>query len=115
MKRMQHQARPDAALREVIEAAMSADMERGAAMAAALPPGPPPLRIGPDEMAAALGIARRTLRDYQRRRIVPFERIGPARGRSKVFYDRAAVDEALCRWRTRTVGDVGRLPPAVAR
>jgi len=63
------------------------------------------LRVGPEEMAAMLGIKRRTLTEWQRRRLIPFERIGPPRGRSIVLFEPAAVDRALRRWRVRSVGD----------
>lgn len=63
------------------------------------------LRIGPKEMARCLGIGRRTLSDWQRRRIIPFERIGKSRGRSTVLFDVNDVDKALRRWRTKAVGD----------
>lgn len=65
----------------------------------------PALRIGPAEMARRIGISPRTLRDWQRKRLIPFERIGPSRGRSIVLFDVAAVDQALKRWRVKSVGD----------
>ena len=68
-------------------------------------PCAPPLRIGPDEMAKRLGIKRRTLTDWQRKRLIPFERIGPAKGRSIILFDVDAVDKALKRWRVKSVGD----------
>jgi excisionase family DNA binding protein len=63
------------------------------------------LRVNPAEMAALLGISKRTLSDWMRRRLIPFERIGPNRGRSIVMFDVAAVDTALKRWRVKAVGD----------
>ena len=68
-------------------------------------PSPARLRIGPDEMCQSLGIKRRTLTDWQRRRIIPFERIGPSKGRSTILFDPPAVDKALQRWRIRSVSD----------
>ena len=65
----------------------------------------PPLRVGPDEMARLLGISRRTLSDWMRKRLIPFERIGPKKGRSTVLFDRDDVDKALKRWRVKSVGD----------
>jgi len=63
------------------------------------------LRVNPAEMAGLLGISQRTLRDWMHRRLIPFERIGPSRGRSIVMFDIAAVDAALKRWRVKAVGD----------
>jgi excisionase family DNA binding protein len=64
------------------------------------------LRINPAEMAGLLGISKRTLSDWMRRRLIPFERIGPSRGRSIVMFDIAAVDAALKRWRIKAVGSL---------
>jgi hypothetical protein len=68
-------------------------------------PCAPPLRIGPAEMAKRLGIKRRALTDWQRKRLIPFERIGPAKGRSIILFDGDAVDKALKCWRVKSVGD----------
>jgi excisionase family DNA binding protein len=56
-------------------------------------------------MARLLGISRRTLSDWMRKRLIPFERIGPKKGRSTVLFDRDDVDKALKRWRVKSVGD----------
>lgn len=65
----------------------------------------PRLRIGPDEICKSLGIKRRTLTDWQRKRLIPFERIGPSKGRSTLLFNVADVDRALKRWRIRSVGE----------
>jgi excisionase family DNA binding protein len=64
-----------------------------------------PLRLRPKDMAQRLNISQRTLREWARKRIIPFERIGPPRGRSIILFDVAAVDRALQRWRSKAVGD----------
>jgi len=64
-----------------------------------------PLRIGRAEMAKRIGISQRTLSNWTRKRMVPFDRIGSARGRSIVLFEIAAVNAALRRWRYRSVGE----------
>jgi len=66
---------------------------------------PPWLRVNVDEMSRLLGISKRTLSDWMRRRLVPFERTGLKRRRSIVLFEIAAVDNALKRWRVKSVDD----------
>ncbi len=64
-----------------------------------------PLRFSPEEIAEQIGIKRRTLTDWMRKRLIPFERIGPKKGRSTVLFERDDVDKALKRWRVKSVGE----------
>jgi excisionase family DNA binding protein len=68
-------------------------------------PQAPALRVGPEEICLLLGIGRTKLRKMMRRHEIPFERFGPPRGRSTVFFDPQAVARALERRRSRVVGE----------
>ncbi|HVM60847.1 MAG TPA: excisionase family DNA-binding protein [Verrucomicrobiae bacterium] len=61
------------------------------------------MKISPNELCETLGISRRTLNNWQHRRVVPFYRIG-----RRVLFDLAEVDEALKRYRCIAIGEPRR-------
>jgi len=76
------------------------------------------LYLRPDQAAAAIGVSRRTLSDWQVRRVIPFRRVGRT-----VLFAIADIQQALDRFKVAAVGDpppprkpsMGRLPRAAAQ
>jgi excisionase family DNA binding protein len=56
--------------------------------------------ISAEELCECLGISRRTLGDWMRKKVVPYEKIG-----GRVLFDVADVDRALRRFRIKAIGD----------
>lgn len=59
-----------------------------------------PLYLRPDEAAKLLGISRRSLSNLQKRRVLPFHRIGRI-----VIFKRTDIEAALSRFRINAVGE----------
>jgi len=59
-----------------------------------------PMRINIVQLAEKLGKSQRTIAEWKRRRIIPFEKIG-----RNVMFDVAAVDAALKKYRRNAAGD----------
>ena len=63
-------------------------------------PNPEPLRVNIKELAKRLGKSERTLAEWKRLHIIPFEKIG-----RNLMFDVAAVDAALKKYRRNAAGD----------
>jgi excisionase family DNA binding protein len=66
--------------------------------------------LRPNDAVKVLPISRRTLSNWQRRRLLPFYKIGRA-----VMFKRADLEHALDRFRVAAVGETPAAPPRTLR
>jgi excisionase family DNA binding protein len=60
----------------------------------------PRLYLRPDEAAAAIGVSRRTLSEWQANRVIPFRRVGRT-----VLFAIADIQQALDRFNVEAIGE----------
>ncbi len=68
------------------------------------------LFLRPDEVCAAVGISRRTLSDWQQRRLIPFRRVGRT-----CLFAAGDIQRALDRFLVRATSDIPRRHRTPAR